>query len=164
DLLSPLPQILLSGGGLTINGTGAANLTIRRSPSATSNFRVFESLSRTLNISGLTLSGGNPAVVNFNGRGGAIFSSGIGAYVNLNDVNITANHAIGQGGGIFISGGGFLQLRNSAVLGNTSDDEGGGIYFFSGGSLLMENSTVSGNTSSNSAGAGGGGIYFGAIP
>src|SRR5262245_8535873 len=139
SLLTALPQITAAGGALTITGTGAANLTIRRDPGAATTFRVFDSLAPTLTMTGFTVSGGNVAA-----DGAGLQTSGT---VTLDGMVFSDNQATGpnDGGAIRVNSGGFLTLRNSTLSGNTAGMNGGGIYFFFNGSLVMENSTISGN-------------------
>src|SRR5262245_35042749 len=145
SLLTALPQIAAGGGGLTISGPGAANLTIRRDPGAAS-FRIFDSAAPTLIISGLTVSGGKDAS---GGVGGGLAVSAADANVTLNAVVFTGNNTFGSGGAIGFADEGFLTLRNSTLSGNIAGQSGGGIYFFSGGSFLIENSTLSGNAANS---------------
>src|SRR5258707_295729 len=49
SLLSALPQVVAAGGPLTITGTGAANLTVKRDSGASTNFRIFDSTTASLN-------------------------------------------------------------------------------------------------------------------
>ncbi len=160
ELETVLPKFFGDAGGLTIAGPGAANLTV----DAGGNFRVFDSESPTLSLSGFTITGG---FVNHD-NGGGIRAGGI---VTLDGMVISNCMATGQvdyytgvGGGIEIESGGFLTVRNSTISGNTAGVIGGGIGFYWGGSLVVENSTISGNRStpgSSLAGYyGGGGIGF----
>jgi len=155
SLQTALPQITSAGGALTITGTGAANLTIRRDPALGTNFRVLDSAAPTLTLTGFTVSNGISAA-----DGGGI-SIGSGTTCTLDGMLITGNQTTGtnDGAGINVGSGGFLMVRNSTISGNTSGTDGGGIYFFSGGGLVVENSTISGNVA-NGTTAGGGGIYF----
>ncbi|HKB01475.1 MAG TPA: proprotein convertase P-domain-containing protein, partial [Gemmataceae bacterium] len=180
SLLSALPTIV---GPLTIPGTGAANLTVRRDPSASGNFRVFDSTASALTISGMTISGGNAAT------GGGLQANAAGTTINLSGVTFTGNTATtnggalhvtgtnanvtvinslfdtntvtgtGNGGAVFMNSGTFLTVRNSTLSGNTAAADGGALYFFSGGGLTVENSTISGNTASGTV-VGGGALYF----
>ena len=81
SLLKPLPTIESAGGALTITGTGAANLTVRRDPAATTDFRLFETLAPAFTLTGATLTGGNPAA-----DGGAIRAGTSGNVITLDGV------------------------------------------------------------------------------
>src|SRR5262249_9796254 len=128
-------------------------LTVRRDPGAASSFRLIDSLAPTLTLTGLRLTGGNPAA-----SGGAINEGGTAALLTLDGVVIGGNAATGSGGAIFVNTGTSLSLKNSTLSGNTATTVGGGVYFFNGGGLVMDNTTVGGNL----AGTNGGGItWFG---
>jgi hypothetical protein len=152
SLLTALPQFSSTGGALTITGPAAA-LTVRRDPAAATNFRVFDSVAPTLNLTGFTVSGGNAS----GGDGGGLQASGT---VTLDGMTFTGNTASVNGGAIRVNGSSFLNIKNSTVSGNTATaGDGGGIYFFNGGGLVMNNTTVAGNTAGGT-GAGGGGMYW----
>src|SRR5262249_28610588 len=89
SLLSALPTISTD---LTISGTGAANLTVQRDPSAASSFGIFNITTSNTTFDGLTITGGNA-----NSGGGITGSSG-----NLTVLNcvIKDNTAV-KGGGIY---------------------------------------------------------------
>jgi hypothetical protein len=58
------------------------------------------------------------------------------------------------GGGIYVGGGGVLNLTNSTVSDNTAGPaNGGGLYAIQNTTVNISNSTVSGNTAGNVAGA-----------
>jgi hypothetical protein len=150
---------------ININGTGPKQLTVMRSTAnGTPNFRIFNILTNmTVNISGVTLSNGNPSAGAggniANGSGGAIRNSG---NLTLTNVTVTGNRvtlsSVGAGGGIFNGNSSNLTIINSLVSGNSitpaGAQGGGGIGNF-GGVLKVINSTVSGNSSATY----GGGIY-----
>jgi parallel beta-helix repeat protein len=151
NLETALPDIVAGGGALTITGTGVNNLTIRRSATAATTFRVFTSTAGTANpltMTDFTVSGGSTA------SGAGLNATGT---VFLDRMRITGNSTTAAGGGILINADGFLSVKNSTISGNTATTTGGGIYFFDSGSLVVENSTISGNTA---GGNGGGGFYF----
>ena len=75
--------------------------------------RVFDSFSPTLNLSGMTLTGGN--TVGANGGGLSCTSA---SNVTLDDVVITGNVTTNDGGGIFLSNNATLTIRNSVVTNN----------------------------------------------
>jgi hypothetical protein len=118
--------------------------------------RVFEAISGTIEISKVTIRGGNPSY--FNG-GGGVFNH---TTLTLDQVLVTDNEVIGIGGESISCGGnnagggissfGVLTLSNSTVTGNTANgrgsasDGGGGGIEGSGGMLIITNSVISGNS------------------
>ena len=154
SLLSALPQI--SGTApLTITGPGSQLLTVRRSTTTQPVFGVFSSFAPVINMSGMTVAGGNA-----NGNGGGILvAGGGGPRAPFDDLVVTGNTTTGDGGGISLNNNASLMLRNCVVSNNTGR-LGGGIFFFSGGTLVVENSRIAGNTSTITTGGGGGGVYF----
>ena len=157
---------------LSINGPGAANLTI----SGNNTSRVFNINNGIVHISGLTIQNGSAGS---GGDGGGILNMG---NLTLNGSTVSSNRAFADGGGIFNMGN--LTLNGSTVSGNTAFDGGGGISNDSGtvgltnvtvsgntagsrgggidngGSATLTNVTVSGNTAFGGAGFGGGGGIF----
>ncbi len=151
---------------LTISGTGARNLIVRRSAAAgTPNFRIF-SINTTspapaalnIGISNMTISGGNdsvagsilslaPALITLTGisvanNAGGIYNQAAMSIQNSSVVNNTTN-ASGVGG---ISNGGTMSIQNSLVANNTGDFGGVGGIFNQAGVMTIVNSTVYGNT------------------
>ncbi len=178
----------LSFGALVISNTmsivgAGANKTIIDGNGNVTNDRVLSIITRTVNISGVTLTNGKPTGLNAVGGGivhidaltltnsivsrsstastsggsygGGIFSNGKLTLINSSVISNAANTASGiaAGGGIYY-GGFALTLINSTVSGNTANDNGGGIY----GSGTLINSTVSGNTARNGGGINGFGL------
>lgn len=135
--------IILTSGELTIvkditiNGPGAASLTISGNDSS----RVF-SIGETfvVAISDLTISDGNPG-----GPGGGILNEGT---LTLLNVTVSGNTG-GGGGGISNRTTGTLTLFNVTVSGNTAGDAGG---IFNRGIATLTNSTVSENFATDSGG------------
>jgi len=153
-LLAALPDIATS---MSISGPGASLLTvIRNSADGTPNFRIFNIQSGTVNISGLTISGGSPTVGN---NGGGISNSGT---LSLTNTTISGNTVpFGtRGGGIYNNG--TLTLTNSTVANNSSSGGGGCGGTDNQGTLALTNSTVSGNTATG-GGSGGGICNSGAL-
>src|SRR5207237_485885 len=138
SLLTALPQIPSTGGALTVTGPGSGLLTVRRDPAAAA-FRVIDSATPSLTLTGLRLTGGNVS-----GVGGAIQEGGTSALLTLDGMVIDGNIASSTGGGIQVASGNFLNIKNSTVSGNLGTT-GGGIYLAGSGSLLMDNVVVSGN-------------------
>jgi hypothetical protein len=145
---------------LTINGPGASVLTIRAfDPSATLGdgariFNVndfFSFTTKTVAISGLTLTGGDVA----NNEGG-------GAIRNAENLTVTNCTISGNRAGltnVTFRGGGIANLSGnltiiaSTISGNTSTGSGGGIYS-NLGSLTISQSTISGNAANLARGGG----------
>jgi len=144
---------LLVPRAMTITGPGANLLTIQRSASASTNFRIFHiSAGGYVVISGLTITKGNPQ------------NSGGGLYVDnastlfLESCAVINNSAqssgeLTQGGGIATGGTGTpsVFIISSTISGNSATDDGGGI---AAGSLTIDTSTISGNTAVNRYGGG----------
>jgi len=169
---------------LSINGPGAALLTVRRSSvGGTPNFRIFTLVpATTVNISSLTISNG---LLTGSGSGGGILvdgatlnlltsvitgnhaTNGAGIYGNVGTLNIASSTISGNGasngaGGGITNNSGVLNLTNSTVSSNTCDAQGGGLVNanFNGSSSTanISNSTFNGNSSSGLLGASIGGI------
>ncbi len=68
--------------------------------------------------------------------------------------NIKENRTSGDGGGVYLQGGGFTQ-KNGTIQLNESNTDGGGVYL-NGGNLNVQNGKILGNRSVNY----GGGIYI----
>jgi predicted outer membrane repeat protein len=140
---------------LTINGPGAANLTIDATASTSRVFNLTDEAG-DVTIKGLALTKGMAGAGN---DGGAVYSNSLGL-VTIADSILTGNSAGDDGGAIYASGN--LTLINTTIGGaaagepNTAVGDGGGLYVL--GNLIISNSTISGNT----AGGNGGGAYGGA--
>ena len=73
------------------------------------------------------------------------------ALMNLNDVSITGgDQTLAPGGGVFASGGGELDLKNSTVVGNYSAAAGGGVAAY--GKVVLSGTTVRDNRSGEAQG------------
>ena len=145
---------------LTINGPGAASLTIDGAGS----YRHFRIASGTwTEISGLTMANGYRYTSAGSSQfGGAVRNAGI---LTLNEVSIVNSIAAaatgygGYGGAVYSTGG--LTITNSSIYSNAASTKGGGIYaefnscFPPTTTLIIINSMVYSNT----AGDDGGGIY-----
>ncbi len=128
------------GKNLTIQGPGASLLTV----SGNNASRIFSiSSGFTVNISGLTMSGGNSA-----GDGGGIFNAGS---LTVNDSVFSGNVAAGGGG---IANTGTLNVARCTFSGNNGNFYGGGIMMINGGTITVNNSTFSGNIATNGGGIG----------
>ncbi len=160
--LKPGSALPLLSEDLSIEGPGADKLQIE--PSAACDCRIFNAYQlspATVNvtISGLTVTGGNPA----SGGGGGILV-GQQATMKLQGVAVTGNAVAADtanGGGIYNEGS--LEVDDSEVSGNTAlssgaaianrDAFGGGILS-TGPSLTVNNSSIDANTSTASQGSG----------
>lgn len=119
--------------------------------SSTANFRIFEiDPPGNLTLAGLTVSNGHSAGPPPNGNGGGIWLNGGGA-LTVTSGTISGNTADNDGGGIS-NDGGSVTLLNSTLSNNSAAGDGGGLS--SGGNATLTSSTVSGNA----AGSTGGGI------
>jgi hypothetical protein len=134
--------------GLTIVGTGARNLIVRRgdgtNPLMFTIFNVAPLAPANVNISGITISNGSSI-----GGAGGIFNDGP-AQLTLNGVAVTGNAGAAAGG--IANRTGSLILINSVVANNVGDS--GGITNFSG-TVTIANSTISGNRGTEPGLAGG---------
>jgi hypothetical protein len=148
------PQISITKS-VTINGPGANLLSVQRSASASTNFRIFNIADHLIvGISGLTIANGSvPGSV-----GGGISNGN--STLSLAYVALSGNKA-DFGAGLYTTR--TTTITNSTISGNTisgnlAGDGGGGI--FNEGAVSLINSTVSGNNAEIAGGGGyGGGIY-----
>jgi hypothetical protein len=136
-----LPEIT---GNVTITGR---DTTIRRSPSATQDFRILHVVSGgNLTLNSLTISGGRLG----SGPGGGIATQQ--GTLNLNRSVITRNRADTGGGLSNLSGK--LNLDRSTVSRNTADRFGGGILNDGSGTLTMKHGALFLNRAVTSNGGG----------
>ncbi len=140
NLLTALPSIMRS---ITIQGTGANLLTVRRDFNAATDFRIFNigSVTNGVAISGMTITGGRSDF------GGGIFS---GSHLTLSNVHVTGNTA-DLGGGVFLADSDGV-FTGCTFSGNTAASGGAINYQGPGRTLRLVNSTVSGNQASGSGG------------
>jgi hypothetical protein len=173
DFINLTAGQLLIAKNVTIVGPGARNLTITGN-GASGIFEVAEDV--TMNLSGLTLSGGlaethvppgTPG--NYPKLGGAIYNLG---NLTITACRITGNRASSNttlpfgdafGGGIFNSSNGILTMRDSEISSNSCDaSQPGGGGLANDGLANLTNCTVSNNqllvTGNNFPGTGAG-IY-----
>jgi parallel beta-helix repeat protein len=131
-------------GSVSIEGPGAAILTINAEQQS-GVFNVNDGSDTTnsdVQISGLTLTGGSQA------NGGALYST---ENLALDSVTVTGNNgAVGQGGGIFLAGGGNATVNNCSISDNSAQ-YGGGIAISGSGNVTIQQSTISGNSATPSA-------------
>jgi CSLREA domain-containing protein len=156
-------QELFISRSLTIAGKGAQFLTIRRDPSATAKFRIFN-LENTIefpvvSLSGMTITGGDVRGI---GEGGGIRSYQVS--LNLTNCVVTGNRA-DRDGAINVRQKNELKIVASTISNNTAigspNAQGfsGGINCNSLCSLTIANSTVSGNVLMDGKDYNAGGIY-----
>ncbi len=141
--------------GLTIQGPGANLLTVKafdtdglQNSTGRRVFLVDDGAASFANvsISGLTLSGGDPVVLDENGGGGAI--------VNHENVSLSAcvlSGNFGPNGGAIENVDGALAINDCTISGNRAQD--GGACVVQGGSLTITRSTIANNQVTNSGGA-----------
>jgi hypothetical protein len=93
------------------------------------------------------------------GNGGALHLTGDGS-VNVFDSSIVKNTAASEGGGLWNSADGTMNVRRSLLSDNiargAAADNGGGGLFNDGGTMLVRSSAVADNAATGSAGSGGG--------
>ena len=152
-----------TGIGIVISGDSAANDFLVDGTFVTDvdasanvlndNLRVinFASLSGTLSISSVTVTGGNA----INTGGGNVDRSGGGIYSRFGSVSVTNSTISGNlasfvGGGIAVLDAD-LTVTNSTISGNNSEDFGGGAFIQRGSAFLID-STVNGNEASREGG------------
>jgi len=138
DLTQVLPHL---ANNININGPEASAMTVQRDAAAPDFTVLTVNSGETVNISGLTISGGNV--------GGDAFGGDI-----LNDGNLMVNSSTITNGSAWVGGGiadeGILAVSNSTIT-NNYGNWGGGIY---GDSVLtVQNTVFSGNSSRVSGGA-----------
>lgn len=137
-----LTSDILISDDLTINGPGAANLTI----SPTGSARVFTLFpDPTVTISGVTISRTSGST---DDNGGAIYD--YDGDLTIQNSVISGNSANGKGGAIYTYDG-TVTIINSSLTGNTA--LAGGAIYTNDGSIYITNSTLSGNSSTYSGGA-----------
>ena len=146
---------------VTICGTNSdAADTLDRDANSHTAVDIDGSVSFPVIFENLTIKGGN-AYGNGNNGGGLNVSSG--TTVTLKNCKVTGNHTATSSGGL---GGGIyvagnLTLDGTSVTGNTSEANGGGIYVGTGGTLKIKGKvTVTGNTSGSGASATTNNVYL----
>ena len=138
-LESVLPDL---SRNITITGLGASTSTVQRDPAA-SPFRIFTvDRGETVNISGLTIAGGNAA----SGTGGGLDNFGTLAVSN----SVFSGNSAVIGGGLDNERGGTATVSDSSFTSNSAVIFGGGLFNF--GTATVSDSSFT----SNSAALGGG--------
>ncbi len=128
-----------SAPGITVSGNNAS--------------RIFRITGGTVNLSWLTLTGGNSTSTSIPANTGGAIDNG-GGTVHLSNSTLFGNSAATWGGAIRNFGSSTLTVTNSTISGNSAGTSGGAIR--NGGILIVANSTISGNTVTGSTGTGGG--------
>jgi predicted outer membrane repeat protein len=115
-------------------------------------------------LENLVLTGGNNTSINFGGGCVYVVEN---VELNLDNVTVTGNDALKEGGGIYIGTGASVTINNSTISNNKVESNsslyGGGIYANANSTLIIKNSLISNNsaTTSNSLSESkGGGICF----
>lgn len=129
---------------VTINGYGD---TITRAATA-GNFRFFEidGPNGNLTLNTLTLSNGHASSGFGNGRGGAIWLSGAGSALTLNNTNLVTNTADTFGGAVDNDNG--AASVNRSTLANNRANSGGAVFvspFGGSGKATVDQSRITGN-------------------
>jgi hypothetical protein len=149
---------------MTIVGAGSATTVIDANGSVTHD-RAIRVTTGPVTMTGLTLRNGlttfaDPVPIFFNNGGG--LAIGNGAAVTLNDVLVSANRVVGNGGmggalgaGIVAWGGTVLTINASTIIGNAGANSelgvfGGGIS--SDGTVLLSRTVVSNNAADQGGG------------
>ena len=138
-LASPLPDLLSTGGALTIAGNGAASTII----DGAGQYRPFKAEWQDglhFNLVGLTVRNGFAD----QSQGGAIFMLGGGssARLVLDAVELVDNRSTYNGGAVYASAS--TSIEDSLFAGNDGGSYGGGIHI-DGSALLVRNTTFSDN-------------------
>lgn len=131
DIVSPLMLV----------GAGAAN-TFIDAGGVPGIDRVFHVFAFTVQISHLTIRGGDATV----GSGNELDGGGLyleGGWLTLTNSRVEENTAYGFGGGLY-NNGGQLTLRQTIVFNNTANTDGGGLNNYLGITTL-DTSAVTGN-------------------
>jgi hypothetical protein len=123
DLQAALPDISQS---MTIAPAAGVPVTVERSPNAQTNFRIF-----TIDAGTIVTLGRFTIQKGFLNGGAAGTDQGAGIYnageLTLNGTTVVNNQSDEEGGGVFNSDAGTLNLIGAQIKGNDADD-GGGIY------------------------------------
>jgi len=140
--------VINNAGALTINGTGANNLTIDGGAGTN---RIFYTNRATVTISGVTLTGGGGTGATNTSVGGAIYAHQ--GSLTLDGAHVTGNTQNQAGGGAFFYQG-IHRISNSTFSGNSAQNCGGFALYDSFTALTVVNSTISGNLATSFEGGG----------
>ena len=146
DLTQALPDLK---NNIDLEGPGAKNLTVQRDSSAP-DFSVFTvDTGATVNLSGLTISGGNHIGGLAADVGGGIDNLGTLTVSN----SVFSSNTASDGGGLFNSG--TLMVTDSTFTNNSATyDGGGGGGIWNQGTATVNNSTFTDNIAPNGSGGG----------
>ncbi len=107
---------------------------------------------------------GNTANATFNGGGGGLYQTGLGATLDLERATLSANSATASSGGGLSLNQGTARIRFSRIVNNQAFSNGGGISINGGVTVEIEDSLIDGNqTLDANTGLGGGISSFGAL-
>ena len=140
-LQSQLPDLLSSGGALTITGNGPANTII----DGAGGNRAFHALHQTglqFTLHQLTIRNGFAA----NGEGGAIFLLASNGSLTVENVEFVNNHSTWEGGAVR-STSAAVTVRNSLFQGNVSSQTRGSGISVHNAALDVRNSSFTGHGS-----------------
>ncbi|HET9768477.1 MAG TPA: hypothetical protein VFS60_16640 [Thermoanaerobaculia bacterium] len=196
SLVGPGPfngPFTIFGGGIHIRGNvgscgsnASVGYATIRAPSGSRPLTILMGGAETVRLQRVIVTTDNGAV---NGDGGAIWFAGASndSWLDLIDSQVVANTALGDGGGIYVSGGklwvsllalvgannaagngggiaakngALVEVRGGFVLGNVALFDGGGIYA-PDAAVNMLTGGVAASVSNNIAGRDGGGLYLG---
>jgi hypothetical protein len=146
-----------SGSTLTIEGQNGTNYTLTGNGN-----RLFTVGSgQNVTFADLTLTGGTATNSNGLAQGGAI--EDLGGNVALSAVSIqddTVMGSLAEGGGIYVSGGANLTIKNGSVIQSNSAigarfAAGGGLYVFGDSTVAISDSILSKNSATGGQGSNG---------
>ena len=142
-----------AGESLTIQGPGAANLSI---DAYLNGGAFFVNNGSTLTVNDLTVTGGS-----FGNQAGAFYLLS-GGKLNLNKCTITGNTAGpgGYGGAIYGGTDTQISINNCQISNNSATKGGGAIALKNAASLLITSSSLTGNTAAATGAVGAGGAIF----
>ena len=158
DTVTILAELSISGKSMSIDGYNNATgndvtVKVTMPGSASYAYRIFniDASGETVNISNMTIQGGDISGSSANG-GGILLTAGT---LNLDAVTISDSKAY-YGGGIYVDTSSILTITSSTISSNEASSSGGGIYFNSTSTATLSNCTISNNATVDS---GGGGIF-----
>lgn len=140
------------GGGVRLEGStgenGNGTTIVQECPGQ----RVLHATgSDRVELSNVTLAGGQATAPLGHGSGGALLSEG-GADVKILDSLLTSNSAEDTGGAVAVTGPpGTLELTRSVISGNSAGSAGGGVWVL--GTLDASNATITDNQAGSNGGA-----------
>ena len=137
-----------NGGALHVSGNGAvvnfSNSTIRNNSAANQGGGLWNETGSTLILNSDTTVSNNTAAV----LGGGVYNRGL---LEAIDTVFAENEALDDGGGIYITTSGNVQIENSTVTANEAGDDGGGVFNLGNFTTLGSSFTI--NVAENNGGA-----------